>query len=73
MSNLKQQLQDSLDQEDVVRLLEGMRLDMADLRDIAFDPDKSRFVRENLGDVFALHAVFTEIIRRASPFREAAE
>jgi Fe2+ or Zn2+ uptake regulation protein len=73
MSNLKQQLQDSIAQDDVVRLLEGMRLDAADLRDLASDPDHRRFVCENLGDVFALHADIKEIIRRASPFREASE
>jgi hypothetical protein len=59
--------------EDVAHLLEGMRLDAADLRDLARDPEGQRHVRDSLGDLFALHASLRETIKLASPFSEAAE
>jgi hypothetical protein len=59
--------------EDVINLVEGVRLDLCDLRDIAKDP-KSQGVRDTLtAGVLSARSDLEEIIRILSPYSQAAE
>ena len=59
--------------EMITNLLEGIHLDVADLRDMANDPSISPVVRNNLSDLFAINAELRRIINVLSPYNAAVE